>query len=88
MTKRTAQTEKLSLSNPTEPTPTPDPRADAPAPAPAQDGGRVPFETLLTGLPGWQQAALRASTNWPQGREVTQGEFKAALEAATGEVIK
>ncbi len=48
----------------------------------------MPFETLLTGLPGWQQAALRASTNWPQGREVTQGEFKAALEAATGEVIK
>lgn len=86
MTKRTAQTEKLSLSNPTEPPPTPD--TEAPAPAPAQDGGRVPFETLLTGLPGWQQAALRASTNWPQGREVTQGEFKAALEAATGEVIK
>lgn len=82
MTKRTAPTEKLSSSNPTELPPT----ADAPAAAPEQSG-RVPFETLLTGLPAWKVAALKAFTRWPEGREVTQQEFDDALEGATGEVI-
>lgn len=85
MTKRTAPTEKLSSSNPTELLPTP--TADAPAPAPEQSG-RVPFETLLTGLPAWKVAALKAFTGWPEGREVTQTELDDALAGATGEVIK
>lgn len=92
MTKRIAPTEKLSSSNPAEQAlpelPTPTTQSPADAPAPAQESGRKPFEDYLGGLPAWKVAALKASTNWPQGYEVAEDEFKAALEAATGEVIK
>lgn len=87
MTKRTAQTEKPTLSSEL-PGPTPPIQPPADAPAVAQDSGRKPFEDYFVGLPAWKVAALKASTRWPQGREVTQEEFEQALEAATGEVIQ
>lgn len=82
MTKRTAPTASPTSSNPTTDTPPAAPPASPP------ESGRQPYETHLAGLPAWQQAALRAHTRWPDGREVTAQEFKQALEQAAGQVIR
>ncbi|MFC5846735.1 hypothetical protein [Deinococcus petrolearius] len=77
MTQKREQKEQPSSST------TPTPEAQAPAQA-----ERRPFETYLPGLPAWQQAAVRAYADWPQGREVTRAEFDKALEGSTKEAIE
>lgn len=60
---------------------------DAPSSTPEAERAQ-PFETYLSGLPAWQAAAVRASTNWPAGYAVTPAQFRDALKAATTEVIQ
>jgi hypothetical protein len=39
-------------------------------------------------LPRWKQAAVWAKYRWPEGREMTEAEFLAAVKATLEEVIK
>lgn len=49
-----------------------------------------PFEewAALLATPPWLLAAARAKENWPEGREVSESEYRAALKAAQSEVIR
>lgn len=38
--------------------------------------------------PDWLFAAARAKRGWPQGREVSEAEYRAAINAAENEVIR
>lgn len=40
------------------------------------------------GTPDWLFAAARAKRGWPQGREVSEAEYRAAIKAAENEVIR
>lgn len=53
-----------------------------PAPTPK----RLPIEQHAEQLavPAWLFAAARAHHNWPQGRELTEAEFQAALDKTKG----
>lgn len=77
MTKKAPQ-EAPSSRNDAPETPTP----------PAENAGRRPFETHMTGLKPWQQAAVRAYGNWPAGFEISEEGFNTARDAALGEVIR
>lgn len=39
-------------------------------------------------LPRWKQAAVWAKYRWPEGREMTEADFQAAVKATLEEVIK
>lgn len=39
------------------------------------------------GTPNWLFAAAKTKRDWPQGREVSETEYRAALRAAENEVI-
>lgn len=54
---------------------------------PPPDGDKQPFESFTGGLKPWELAALKATTRWPAGFAVTQGEFDEALQATREEVI-
>lgn len=40
----------------------------------------VPLDELAADLPAWELAALRQATGWAAGKQVTEVEYKTALE--------
>lgn len=39
-----------------------------------------PVEVLAGDLPAWELAALRQAAGWPDGKQVSEAEFTAALD--------